>query len=235
MFPVSREFADPVSAMEEETIGSQQIGRRSPSPPRLDDSADEDSESEDEPDHGVEASTATPLSRGATVSADASGSAESLLFAREWAGKKEGRQKMLDEIHLHSTKQGHSVKQDRKEKSGTRVIMRCDTVLDNKGFPKPVVEGQIACDYKAVIDMSRPKNKNQFWKIQQARRPAVPSPASAHAHMHTCARGPSPLPPYIIMHAGEVAASSSQLRRYMQGQLARAQEPRDNAHRRWSE
>ena len=102
MFPVSREFADPVSAMEEETIGSQQIGRRSPTPPRLDDSGDEDSESEDsEPDNGV---TATPLSGGATFSADASGSAESLLFAREWAGKKEGRQQMLDEIHWHSTK-----------------------------------------------------------------------------------------------------------------------------------
>ena len=41
MFPVSREFADPVSAMEE-TIGSQKIGRRSPSPSRLDDSGDED-------------------------------------------------------------------------------------------------------------------------------------------------------------------------------------------------
>ena len=86
--------------MEEETIGSQQIGRRSPSPPRLDDSGDEDSESEDsETDNSVEATTATALSGGATFSADASGSAESLLFAREWAGKKEGRQKMLDEIH----------------------------------------------------------------------------------------------------------------------------------------
>ena len=91
MFPVSREFADPVSAMEE-TIGSQKIGRRSPSPSRLDDSGDEDSESEDsEPGNGVEATTATPLSGGATFSADASGSAESLLLAREWAGKKEDR------------------------------------------------------------------------------------------------------------------------------------------------
>ena len=153
----------------EETIGSQQIGRRSPSPPRLDDSGDEDSESEDsETDNGVEATTATALSEsgGATFSADASGSAESLLFAREWPGKREGRQQLLDDIHWHSTKQGHSVKQDRKEKSGTRVIMRCATALDNKGFVKPVVEGQIICDCRAACDMRRPKNKNQFGKIQ---------------------------------------------------------------------
>ena len=83
MLPISREYADPVSAMEG-TIGIQQTGRRSPSPPRLDDSGDEDSESEDsEPDNGVEATTATALSGGATFSADSSGSAESLLFAQE--------------------------------------------------------------------------------------------------------------------------------------------------------
>ena len=73
MFPVSREFANQSSAMEE-AIRSQQIGRRSPSPPRLHDSGDEDSESEDsETDNGVEATTATALSGGATFSAGASG------------------------------------------------------------------------------------------------------------------------------------------------------------------
>ena len=121
-----------------DAIGSQQIRQRSPSPVRRGGRSD-DSDSDD-PDTNSKH--------------DSSSEEEAARETGDLRGTWAGRQDAVTDLEAHSTKQGHSCKQDRKASSGTCVVMRCASVLDKQGHLKTAAADAVTCDYFAYIGKS---------------------------------------------------------------------------------